>query len=233
MRLLELVFREINVVLVHAGVNVQGISLDRLRSARPAANIHVASSPAALSVTYTDERLAVHLDGQRITATDTSSRGAESSPVVEAALVHHGAIGAPVAVAFGYNVRFDFRVEGVGDPEKQLREGLLRSPSSLAGALGVETFQLGVKLVFPRGVKTWMFHLEPQMGSAGRLAVHANVHEDLRLPPGPEGPPPPAWLAGSLQSSGPAFPGVESMKDDLVRQVLASMETTANILRTV
>ena len=234
MKLVELVFREVNVVLVHAPLNVAGISLDRVRSARPAANIQVSSSQGSLGIIYPDERLAATFETQRITVTDSSTRGPEISPVVEAALAQMVALGSPPAMAFGFNIRFDFEVEGMEAPGARLMEGVIRDPGSVAQALRTSTFQAGLSLVYQRGVKLWTLRMDPILAFPRRLGVHANIHEDLRPQPAvtsQDGPPVPPWFEGATkESSDAALPGAESMKADLAVQSRAALDTVANLL---
>lgn len=233
MRLIELIFREVNVVLVHTGVPISAISLDRLRLARPASNIQVSSGPMAISVAYPDEQVAVQLDSHRITASDTAIRPPDASPIVEAAQAQHLAIGSPRGVAFGYNVRFEFRVEGLDRPDLRIMEGTLRNSPAVGRALGADDFQLGMKLIYQRGVKAWTLLMEPLLNSPERLLVHANVHENLHLPSAEssESPPPPAWMEeGSLGSAEAGYPSIEIMKSDIALQTRQAMETVVALL---
>jgi hypothetical protein len=232
MKLVELVFREVNVVMLHSGVAVPAISLDRIRAARPAPSIQVTSGPAFLTVQYTDERMSVQIDPQRLTVSDVSTRGPEISPIVDILLAQHGAIGKPTCTAFGYNIRLDFRVEGIDNPGELLMRGTIRNPASVQSALRTDSFQAGLKLFFRKGLKLWTLHTEPMMGQPGRVFVHANIHEDLSQPeqpvPDESGPPAPAWLQGTSMGSG--IPGAESMKADLALQSRTILETVVGIL---
>lgn len=233
MKLVELVFREVNVVLVHAPLNVSGISLDRVRSARPASNIQVNSSQASLGIVYPDERMVAQFEPQRLTVTDNSTRGPEISPVIETATAQYLALGNPPALAFGFNIRFDFEVEGVDVPAARLMEGIIRNPPAVAQALRSSNFQAGISLIYQRGVKLWTLRIDPMMGFPRRLGVHANVHEDLQRPPAAEpagGPPAPPWFEGVRTSSETALPGLESMKGDLAVQSRTTLETVGNLL---
>ena len=230
MTLKELVFREVNVVLVHGGIAVPAISLDRVRAAHPSSNMQVTSGPGALTVIYPDERVVVQFDPQRITANDTSTRGPEVSQVVEMALAQHTAVGNIPVVAFGYNLRFDFEIEGMDQPAVHLARSLIRDPAAVAGQLRTEGFQAGFGFTYQRGVKLWSLRMDPVSGFPNRLGVHTNVHEDLKPRPSPEtpGPPPPAWLQEGEIS--PSLPSLESMKADLALQTRMAMETVAGLL---
>ncbi len=233
MKLTELVFREVNVVLVHTGVLIPAVSLDRLRMARPASNIQVTSGPMAISVAYPDEQVAVQLDSHRITASDTALRPPEASSIVEAAQAQHLAVGSPRGVAFGYNVRFEFRVEDMDRPDLRIMDGALRNQTAIGSALRADEFQLGMKLIYQRGAKAWTLLLEPVLNTPERLLVHANVHENLHQPsdePG-ESPPPPPWMEeSSLRSAEAGYPSTEIMKADLSLQTRLAMETVVALL---
>jgi len=225
MKLVELVFREVNVVLVHAGVVVPSISLDRVRSARPASNMSVSTVPNQLTVQYLDERAVVQFDPQRITATDTSTRGPETTSVVEIALAQHEAIGLVPAVAFGFNIRMDFEVEGLPAPAGRLASRLLRDPPRVIEAIRADSFDLGVNLVYRRGVKLWSLRLDPLPG-ARRLAVHANIHEDLVARPTEDSEAAgPAWLEPRAE-----LPGADGMNADLRLQARTTLESVVNLL---
>ncbi|HET6383998.1 MAG TPA: hypothetical protein VFJ58_11460 [Armatimonadota bacterium] len=234
MTLRELVFREVNIVLVHSGVAVPAISLDRVRAARPSASMQVTSGPAALTILYPDERMVVQFDPQRVTVNDNSGRNPEATPIVETALNQHLAIGAPQVVAFGYNLRFDFEAEGLDCPGESLTQGILRDPGAIGDALKAGSFQAGLSLVYQRGVKLWSLRADPIMGAPRRLGVHANIHEDLKPPPASGasmGPPPPAWLEGAIDGTpGSELPGVEGMKGDLALQTQTTMATVIALL---
>ena len=232
MRLIELVFREINVVLVHTGIAVPAVSLDRVRAVRPSANMQVGLGPNLLNLAYPEERMGAQIDGQRVTATESGGGLPEASPIVDLALALHSAVGSPSGTAFGYNYRFDFQVENVPNPGSLLMDGAVRDPSAIAACLHTDAMHVGLKLMYRRGSKMWMFLMEPVVAATDRLMVHANVHEDLRQPaPQQPGEQAPAWLqGGALGSVDAGFPSAETMRADFARHALLTLETATSLL---